>query len=69
MHTTSVRPFITRRRHGGPGRWETVNPSGNLSTDGLIALHAMGTSATIYSNDRDCDRFPGVHHVNPLKGT
>jgi toxin-antitoxin system PIN domain toxin len=39
---------------------------GNLSTDALIALHAMEHSATVFSNDRDFDRFAGVKRVNPL---
>jgi len=44
----------------------TAGSGGNLSTDALIALHAMEHSATVYSNDRDFDRFPGVKRVNPL---
>jgi len=40
---------------------------GNLCTDALIALHAREHSATVYSNDRDFDRFPGVKWVNPLR--
>lgn len=39
---------------------------GNLSTDALIALHARENSATVYSNDRDFDRFTGVRRINPL---
>ncbi|MFN0129536.1 MAG: TA system VapC family ribonuclease toxin [Verrucomicrobiales bacterium] len=39
---------------------------GNLSTNALIALHAMEHSATVFSNDRDFDRFAGVRRVNPL---
>jgi uncharacterized protein len=40
---------------------------GNLTTDALIALHAREHSATIYSNDLDFGRFPGIKWVNPLK--
>lgn len=40
---------------------------GRLCTDALIALHAREHSATICSNDRDFERFPGVKCVNPLK--
>jgi len=40
---------------------------GNLSADALIALHAREHSATIYSNDRDFDRFHGIKRVNPLR--
>lgn len=43
-----------------------IIPDANLSTDALIALHALEHSATIYSNDLDFARFPGLHHVNPL---
>ena len=39
---------------------------GNLSTDAMIALHAREYSATIYSNDRDFDRFNGIRCINPL---
>lgn len=45
---------------------KTAGSGGNLSTDALIALHAMEHSATIYSNDRDFDRFLGIKRVNPL---
>lgn len=45
---------------------EAADGGGNLSTDALIALHAMEHSATVFSNDRDFDRFPGVKRVNPL---
>jgi toxin-antitoxin system PIN domain toxin len=39
---------------------------GNLSTDALIAIHAMEHSATIFSNDRDFDRFAGIKRIDPL---
>jgi len=45
---------------------EAAGVGGNLSTDAVIALHAMEHSATVYSNDRDFDRFPGIKCVNPL---
>jgi toxin-antitoxin system PIN domain toxin len=45
---------------------EEAGMGGNLSTDALIALHCLEYSATIYSNDRDFDRFGGVRRVNPL---
>lgn len=45
---------------------EAADRGGNLSTDALIALHAMEHSATVFSNDHDFDRFPGVKRVNPL---
>ena len=45
---------------------EEAGMGGNLSTDALIALHALEHSATIVSNDRDFDRFAGVKRVNPL---
>ena len=45
---------------------EEAGTGGNLSTDALIALHALEHSASIVSNDRDFDRFAGVRRVNPL---
>jgi toxin-antitoxin system PIN domain toxin len=45
---------------------EMAGSGGNLSTDALIALHAMEHSATVFSNDRDFDRFPGIKRINPL---
>lgn len=45
---------------------EEAGSGGNLSTDALIALHAMEHSGTIFSNDRDFARFAGVKWVNPL---
>jgi toxin-antitoxin system PIN domain toxin len=45
---------------------EVAAMGGNLSTDALIAACAREHSATIYSNDRDFDRFPGIRRVNPL---
>ncbi len=46
---------------------ELAGTGGNLSTDALIALHAMEHSATVFSNDNDFLRFPGVKVVNPLR--
>jgi hypothetical protein len=46
---------------------EEAGGAGNLSTDALIALHAMEHSATVFSNDRDFDRFAGVRRINPLR--
>ena len=45
---------------------EEAGIGGNLSTDALIALHAMEHSATIHSHDRDFDRFGGVRRFDPL---
>lgn len=45
---------------------DEAGTGGNLSTDALIALHALEHSATIASNDRDFDRFAGVRRINPL---
>ena len=46
---------------------EEAGSGGNLSADALIAVTAMEHSATIYSNDRDFDRFAGVRRVDPLR--
>lgn len=45
---------------------EEAGTGGNLSTDALIALHALEHSATIATNDRDFGRFAGVKWMNPL---
>ncbi|MFZ4779750.1 MAG: TA system VapC family ribonuclease toxin [Terrimicrobiaceae bacterium] len=39
---------------------------GNLTTDALIAAHTIENAATLFSNDRDFDRFPGLKWTNPL---
>jgi hypothetical protein len=44
----------------------SVGIGGNLTTDALIAAHAMENDATLFSNDRDFDRFPGLAWRNPL---
>lgn len=45
---------------------EQTGLGGNLCTDALIATCAREHSGTVYSNDRDFDRFPGIRRVNPL---
>lgn len=40
---------------------------GNLTTDALIASSAAEFNGTIYSNDRDFDRFQSVRWINPLQ--
>lgn len=39
---------------------------GNLCTDALIALAAREYSGTVFSNDHDFGRFPGLKWINPL---
>jgi hypothetical protein len=39
---------------------------GNLSTDAMIAAHALDAGARLFTNDRDFSRFPGLVTVNPL---
>jgi uncharacterized protein len=40
----------------------------NLTTDVQLAAYALENGATLYSNDTDFGRFPGLDWVNPLKG-
>jgi uncharacterized protein len=40
---------------------------GNLTTDALIASSAVEFGGTIYSNDRDFDRFQFIRRINPLR--
>jgi toxin-antitoxin system PIN domain toxin len=46
---------------------ESAGMGGNLSTDALIAAHAIENSGTVYSNDRDFGRFEGLKWINPLQ--
>jgi len=45
---------------------EEAGGGGNLSTDALIALHALAQGGTVYTNDRDFGRFAALRTVNPL---
>ncbi|MEM1157695.1 MAG: TA system VapC family ribonuclease toxin [Verrucomicrobiota bacterium] len=45
---------------------ESTQAGGNLTTDAVIAAHALEAGATIYSNDRDFDRFSELKWLNPL---
>jgi hypothetical protein len=42
---------------------------GPLVMDADLAALAIEHGATLYSNDRDFSRFPGLKHVNPLATT
>jgi toxin-antitoxin system PIN domain toxin len=46
---------------------EDASVSGSLSTDALIAAHALEQRASVWSNDADFKRFSGVKVHNPLK--
>ncbi len=46
---------------------EEAGLGGSLATDALIAAQAGDLGATVYSNDRDFDRFIGVRWNNPLE--
>ena len=41
--------------------------SSELSTDAHLAAIALEYQGTIYSNDADFGRFPGVRHRNPVR--
>ncbi len=45
---------------------EEADLGGNLSTDALIAAHAIEHAAIVYSNDRDFGRFKQLRTRNPL---
>ncbi len=45
---------------------EEADMGGNLSTDALIAAHAIEHAAIVYSNDRDFGRFKQLRTRNPL---
>lgn len=46
---------------------EAAGMGGNLSTDALVAAHAIEHSAVVCSNNRDFERFPGLRLRNPLR--
>lgn len=45
---------------------EKIGVGGNFITDALIAAQAEEIGATVFSNDRDFDRFGGLRWLNPL---
>lgn len=45
---------------------EAVDSGGNLSTDAMIAALALEHGGSVFSNDKDFDRLPGVKWINPL---
>ena len=42
---------------------------GNLTTDALIAAHALECGGTVHSSDTDFRRCPGIRWVNPLESS
>ncbi len=46
---------------------ETAGLGGNLVSDALIAAQAEDFGATVYSNDRDFERFGSLRWQNPLE--
>ena len=45
-----------------------IQVGGNLTTDAHIAAYAIEYGCTLYSNDADFSRFPGLRWKNPVKG-
>lgn len=58
-HEATMRRFFSLLEKAGLG--------GNLVADALIAAHAEDLGATVYSNDRDFERFKAVRWLNPLE--
>lgn len=56
---TTMKRFFSLLREAGFG--------GNLTTDALIAAHALECGGIIHSSDTDFRRFPGIRWVNPLE--
>ncbi len=46
---------------------EAAGLGGNLSTDAMIAAHAIEHGGIVHSNDRDFGRFSGLRWKNPLE--
>ncbi len=49
------------------GFLRTTGASGNLTTDAHLAAHALEHGCTLYSNDSDFGRFPGLRWHNPIR--
>jgi toxin-antitoxin system PIN domain toxin len=45
---------------------EQLGTAGNLTTDAQLAALSIEHQATLYSNDADFGRFPGLRWINPL---
>ncbi|MEM1222057.1 MAG: TA system VapC family ribonuclease toxin [Verrucomicrobiota bacterium] len=45
---------------------EQSHSSGQLTSDASLAVYAIENRATLYSNDADFARFPGLNWKNPL---
>ncbi|MFM7250562.1 MAG: PIN domain-containing protein [Planctomycetaceae bacterium] len=45
---------------------EAAGLGGNLTTDALIAAHAIEHNATLFSPDLDFGRFPDLKWIDPL---
>ncbi|MFN2376416.1 MAG: TA system VapC family ribonuclease toxin [Candidatus Binatia bacterium] len=67
-----ARPHVVEL-DGGPGFFGTVldllraaGTAGKLVTDAQIAATAIAHGGTVFSNDSDFRRFPGLRVVNPL---
>ena len=58
--------------HGKATHWWTLallaaaGTGGHLVTDAQIAVHAREHGATVFTNDSDFVRFPGLKTANPL---
>jgi toxin-antitoxin system PIN domain toxin len=58
--STTINHMLRLLEHAGTG--------GNLTTDALIAAHALESGGRVLSNDADFARFSGVVWENPLAG-
>jgi toxin-antitoxin system PIN domain toxin len=45
---------------------KATDASGALASDASLAVYAMDNRATLYSNDTDFARFPGLDWKNPI---
>lgn len=58
----------------GAGHWHILRKlladsgtAGNLTSDAHLAAMALERGASICSNDRDFERFPGIERIDPLR--
>lgn len=63
-----VRVLVPREDHSTKvlALLQRAGASGQLVSDASLAVFALENRATLYSNDADFSRFPGLKFTNPL---
>lgn len=69
LEQPNVNVLISDERHVSASftLLRSVGVTGNLTTDGQIAGHAVLLGGTVATNDTEFDRFPGLSVDHPLR--